>query len=466
MLLAVLFLSTSLACKMLIPGSKNGVETGTIPSENNPQPKKTPQASSNQQYPGELRGPGDFDLPEPAIGLDKLDSYTQRLVYQVETALHNQPYLSTTSTERTMAGGQTLGILEAETSGSQPIYRAALRTADALYVQQERLQACRASQDTQRADPVTNPALRLPPVFGAEEAGRENIDGMAAIHYRFDQRAVRYAAGQNGTASGELWVTADSGLLLKYSLTVETSGGDSPGVQTWEYSLSQINSASAVRLPDGCLTLPLDLPILPGAQDVTLRPGVARYNSVETQETAARFYRDEMSAAGWQAVPSDEMSEGALALTFIQPQEKGSRLAVVRLEATGGKLQVIIQTIQMKYPVQVDAQNATASELEQPEVPQPPGLDQPPSMPVGLPIYPGASDVTNNEYILMFSTRDRSEKVAAYYQSELNALGWSLDEDSAIAGIITQTWVKDDLQLFMMIMQQDNATQVMITSGG
>ena len=61
-------------------------------------------------------------------------------------------------------------------------------------------------------------------------------------------------------------------------------------------------------------------------------------------------------------------------------------------------------------------------------------------------------------------TPDQTDLVADFYSIEMNKLGWSMDDYTDIAGIITQTWQKDSVRLMLLIMTQDNKTQVMITN--
>ncbi len=449
LILAAVLLVMVMACQVLSPDSQN-----TTPNQ---------PASGNQASSGSLSS-GNFNLPDPATGLDTLDNYTQTFTYSVTTTLNGQPYNAKTSIHRiTFTAGATLAVLESQSSDSQPIYRAALTDEGITYVQQAPGQPCRASQDITRGDPIPDPTLRLPPVFGAEEVGRGNMAGIPAVQYQFDQRAVRYVAGQTGTASGEMWVAEEGDLLLKYSLTIESAQGETPGVQTWEYTLDQINASETISLPEDCLALPSNLPLLPDAQNVVMRPGFARYTSATSLANAIEFYRNELTAE-WQEVRIDEQGQGPVGLTFTRPVGDGAQLVVVAFDSSGGGLQVVIQTVMLKNDVQIDPQST--SDLTSNETPAstPVVPILPAGLPTDLPIYPEAGDLTQNEYIIMFTTPDQTDLVADFYSIEMNKLGWSLDEYSDIAGLITQTWHKGSVRLMLLIMTQDNKTQVMISN--
>ncbi len=375
LLLSAILLITGLACLVLIP-------TPGAPLDSSPQPAGTARQPTNgqatpEEFSGsnlnesELHGPGDYNLPAPSAGLNGLDNYTQNFTYTLDATLNGQPYQAHTLVRRIVfTAGSSLGVLEATRTGGQPIYRAALRQEGGLlYVQQAAGQPCRASQDPKRADAVTDPSLRLPPVYGAERIGRDEIEGLPAIHYQFDQRAVRYAAGQSGTASGDLWVTEGSPLVLKYNLTIESTEGEAPGVQTWEYSVSHVNTSESVSLPQGCLTLPLDLPLLSDAQNVILLPGFARYSSASTPQAALQFYRDEMTRAGWSETPVDESAAGPLALTYTRPDGEGAQLASVRIEPESAGVQIIIQLMRLKNVPNSAAGNAPVPNASPTETP-------------------------------------------------------------------------------------------------
>lgn len=461
--LAAVLLLIGLACQASLPGKQNA--TPSTPTGNSPSTANTPtQPASGNQASSGLVGSGSFNLPDPAAGLDALDNYTQTLTHTVTATFKGQPYTAKTSIHRTaFTAGATLAVLESQSSDSLPIYRAALTDQGITYVQQAPGQTCRASQDTTRADPIPDPTLRLPPVFGAEEVGRGDMAGMSAIHYQFDQRAVRYAAGQTGTASGELWVAEAGDFLLKYSLTIESTQGETPGAQTWEYTLDQINASDPIALPQGCLALPSNLPLLPDAQNVAMRPGFARYTSATSLANAITFYRSQLTG-DWQEVRIDEQGQGPVGLTFTRPAGDGAQLVVVALDASGGNLQVVIQTAMLKNHVQIDPQSTSdlAGNASPASTPVKPLL--PAGLLTDLPIYPKASDLTQNEYIMMFTTPDQTDRVADFYRIEMNKLGWSLDDHSDNAGTITQTWHKDSVSLTVLIMTQDNATRVMISN--
>ncbi len=175
------------------------------------------------------------------------------------------------------------------------------------------------------------------------------------------------------------------------------------------------------------------------------------------------FYRNELTAE-WQEVPIDEQSKGPVGLTFTRPVGDGAQLVMVALDYSGGGLQVVIQTVMLKNDVQIDPQSTSdLTGNESPEsTPDLPIL--PAGLPTDLPIYPEAGDLTQNEYIIMFTTPDQTDMVADFYSIEMNKLGWNLDDYSDISGTITQTWYKDSARLMLLIMTQDNKTQVMISN--
>ncbi len=92
---------------------------------------------------------------------------------------------------------------------------------------------------------------------------------------------------------------------------------------------------------------------------------------------------------------------------------------------------------------------------------------EPPEGAVGLPedvpAYPGASDLMVMEGFISFSTTDDVTTVGDFYESELDAQGWTKAEDSSLEGMVNQQWTKDGRKLTLMISAGDEGkTSVVI----
>ena len=143
-------------------------------------------------------------------------------------------------------------------------------------------------------------------VIGAEEAGTESINEVAANHFTFDQRAL----GQDGLteSTGELWVASEGDYLVKYVLTTKADadyfGEGMEGSLTWDYQLSDINAPLAIVLPDDCPPGLVDAPLLPDASNIINSGGMLAYDTSSTLADATAFYQEQIPALGW--IPKEE----------------------------------------------------------------------------------------------------------------------------------------------------------------
>ena len=63
------------------------------------------------------------------------------------------------------------------------------------------------------------PAGFLDSVIGADEAGMETVNNVAANHYTFDERAQGAAGFAKST--GELWIASEGNYLVRYTLVTK-----------------------------------------------------------------------------------------------------------------------------------------------------------------------------------------------------------------------------------------------------
>lgn len=191
-----------------------------------------------------------LDLPDPAVGLDDLDGYTASLTITFDGGADqwSESYIMVANQldgtcqlthdaseghEGLMPGGMTM----VEIGGV--LYQ---RTADG---------ACAISAISQEEGPselhaVWEPALRLPPISGAEAVSAGELAGVFTTHYTFDEDAL---SGEGITrAGGDVWVAVEGGAVVGYALTVEDAGGTT----IYDYALTGIGETPRIDIPDGC----------------------------------------------------------------------------------------------------------------------------------------------------------------------------------------------------------------------
>ncbi|MGD0879810.1 MAG: hypothetical protein ABSA01_16920, partial [Anaerolineales bacterium] len=313
---------------------------------------------------------------------------------------------------------------------------------------------------------------QLPPVFGAKQVGQETVNNISATHYQFDEKSVQWQAGQNGKAQGDVWIAQPGGYVLKYQLTIQLPSGDFQGTQTWSYELSDIGNGTPITLPQGCLPLITDIPIMDGATEVVQLPGFQNYVSSASLEQVAQFYQEKLTAAGWSLLPGVEPQGGKGTLEYIQPQKDGrGRFAVIQVDAENGQTLVVVQSSYTRKPIVLDTTPvpgaAPATEIPV-ETPAAGGQSGTPavsaSLPADLPQYPGASVTAKTDSMMVLMTTDGPDKVSAYYSQAMVEAGYTLANSMPAAGISTQTWIKNQLQVVVAVMQQGSSTQIVLSA--
>ena len=198
-----------------------------------------------------------------------------------------------------------------------------------------------AEKDIQKGS--FNPSM-LGSIEDAKYVGRETINGIPTKHYKYNSKTGMLAALAD--ASGETWVASDGGYVVKYTVKWTGGGGlfglgaspTATGGGSWTWELSDVNKPIEIKPPEGCEGSQLDLPIMPVAKEKTHFGDMTGYKTVGTLAEAAKFYKDELAAAGWQ--PEGEPTEmGELVmLNYTKDDQKLS----VMISGTEGDVSVIL----------------------------------------------------------------------------------------------------------------------------
>lgn len=142
-----------------------------------------------------------------------------------------------------------------------------------------------------------DPSGLLPSMIGAEDAGADDANGVAATHYTFDERAL----GESGRTdtSGETWVAVTGGYVVKYlqhtTAHAEYFGEGRDGAMTLDYELTEINQALEIVLPAGCQ---VDAPVMPGATGLLVLPRSMGFDTASTVADGMAFYRQQLPGRG------------------------------------------------------------------------------------------------------------------------------------------------------------------------
>lgn len=259
-------------------------------------------------------GPGTFDLADPTVALSTLSSYVATLTVTFAGSKDGQDaswsVTRTSTTDRNAATRQ----LTHDQTGQAPGQR---YLADVAGTRYERLdqQPCTATVPDEHADASSDvagtagamlddaePAALLAGVLGAQLIGDEDVGGVPATHYTFDERS--FGSLDAATSKGDVWV-AVGGYVVRYSLTTSGAaaylGHGVEGQLTWEYDLTSIDQPVAIAVPTDCPSGLIDAPLPPDAGTVVNRPGRTTYVTAATPADVAAFYQEQLAAAGWQS---------------------------------------------------------------------------------------------------------------------------------------------------------------------
>lgn len=270
-------------------------------------PAGQPTTAEPPAVEGEFEiGPGDFFLDDPRVGLEALASYTATLTVSFDGTADGSRRTWSKTYRLQHTSQPPMSVLTIEASGdlSAPDPRVLAEVSGASYeLGVDGTCSSRPLNTEDSALALAAPAGHLPALMGAETAGSETMNGVAASLYTFDERAMLESGGP--LTEGQIWIAADAGYLLKYSRTTTADaayfGDGLDGTMTWDYGLSEVDALTSLELPGGCQ---LDAPIMAGATNVLV---LARYAGFDTQSSipdVIAFYKQEMPGLGW-AVTSE-----------------------------------------------------------------------------------------------------------------------------------------------------------------
>ena len=330
LLLIVISLFVSLACLTLSGGT--------------PAAPQAPEVSASVEVDLDF-GPGQFDFPDTKEGLADLSSYKASLIMSFDGTRDGQP--SQWSKTYVMVSAKEPAALQltVEKTGDltdlDPVFMA---EADGADYERRGEDVCNATviEVGNSLRERLEPAGFLTFVIGAEEAGSETVNDVAANHYTFDERAF----GQLGLAksTGEMWVASEAGYIVKYLLTTigneDYFGEGIDGTLTWDYELTDINVPITFELPEDCPAGMVDAPLLPDASDVLNMPSILAYDTASSLSDAAAFYQEQIPNFGWELLGDPTISDTTEVLTYMQANQ--TMTVIIMAGDTGTNVQILL----------------------------------------------------------------------------------------------------------------------------
>jgi hypothetical protein len=339
-------LLVSTACLISGPGAPASTPTAPAATTASPAavtttavaPASTSTPAATATPAGLVFGPGPLVITDTAAGLAHLASYTGTLIYAFDGTRDGQPERWSKTyvmqVRRDPAARQLTITTTGTVSATDAIF---MLEVDGVAYQRQGQADCAANV----LAPGDSPAAWLEPsgilgsVIGADKAGSETVNGVPAVHYTFDERAL----GAQGIAqsNGELWVAAQGGFLVKYSLTSQGDaklfGQGLAGTLTWDYELTGANQPLALAVPPDCPLGLVPAPRLPDAAHVHNLPGLLTYDTASSLADAAAFYQQQLPGLGWTPLNAPSINDSSALLDYIQA---GQTLTLVLTASAGG----------------------------------------------------------------------------------------------------------------------------------
>jgi hypothetical protein len=433
-------------------------------------PTAVSSSQSTAQPGAPVQATDGLNLPDPLAGLSAVHSYHVTYANTEKGSQKGQEIASNLTIEGWANNTDASELVQQTSTGLQPVYLNMAVVNGSAYTQQQVGGICRTAPSVEAL--ISGKTLKLPPVFGAKLVGRETLQDIPANHYQFDEKSVAWQAGQVGKAQGELWIAQQGGYVLKYALTIDLPSGDFIGTRSWTYALDKIGTGTPVALPQGCLPLIADIPMMDKAAEIVQRPNFQKYAVSATLDQVVKFYKGKLTADGWTLLPGIQAVGGKETLEFVKNPKDGGRFAVIQMSEANGQTVVIVQSAVTKTAIVMDATPApgaivpTKNAGETPEADDESETPAAQNLPGDLPLYPGASVLIKNDPMMLANTGDAPDKVIAFYKQSMQKAGYTLDNTMAANGMNTQIWKKDQLQVIVVIMQQGGKTQISVAAGG
>ena|SRR5215216_1189977 len=341
-LLVLMLLFGSAACQAGIASSPVTTQAPEIVASDTAAPAIVPESMSVEA--DVVFGSGPFNFPDTKAGLADLSSYKATLMLSFDGTRDGQPsqWLKTYIMLSTKEPADRQLTIE-KAGDLSDLDTVLMAEVDGAAYEARGENACNANliEEGNSLIERLDPAGFLSFVIGAEGAGVETVNEVAANHYTFDERAF----GQLGLAksTGEMWVASEAGYIVKYIVTTEGDadyfGEGLEGTLTWDYELSDVNQPVTFALPDDCPAGMVNVPLLPDASNVLNMPSILAYETASSLADIATFYQSEIANLGWEPTGEPTITDTTVLLDFTQGDQT---MAIVVTTSNGTTVNVIL----------------------------------------------------------------------------------------------------------------------------
>jgi hypothetical protein len=291
-------------------------------------------------------GPGDFVLFDPLAGLSDLPGYRASLTTSFDGVTGSGPQewqVTSTMVRVGEAAMQVTFEYDGVFAAVDPVYVAEFG-GTVYYRDIDGVCTAHAGGGDGSTTAAFEPADELAGVVGAELIGERDVGGVAAVGYRFDERAVGLYG--SALARGEVWVARDGGFVVEYVLEIDATdelfGDGVDGTMSWRYEMSGSDVPDQIEIPDDCPPGRVTGPKPQDASVVVDAPGILAYDTASTFDDVLDLYRAASAELGWVPTGDDATGEAGGLVTFDYGRFLVSVFAMAREE--GGSSITILMT--------------------------------------------------------------------------------------------------------------------------
>lgn len=399
LLLILMFSLTSLACETVMGTEESAddspIAAATTESQSESAATATPaesessdstdtaesESSSNEVTSNSSdtgNAPAVLNLAKVSDTLKEINSYRLRIVYEFEgTGIDGAPVSQQLHGEVAYIAEPAADSIHLTVDGfipgmTGPQEISVVQTGNQVYSLAPGLPCVAVSSD-QAGDlgssfaELANPDTFVGSLDGAELVGSETINGVDALHYTFDQSDVTQSDTQFDSLRGGLYIAKDGGYVVR--MTMEGTGqmAGAAGLQSgsirMQFDVLDVNQSFEITAPEGCENaFNIDAgnigggntgdtgtgstgggyPTLDDAFEVTSFQDILTYKSNKSFDEVLQFYRDQMTAAGWESSGNDIVVAGSAILQYTHSD--GRKLTITITDDPSSNAQLVVIT--------------------------------------------------------------------------------------------------------------------------
>lgn len=245
---------------------------------------------------GDLLDLGSININPEEMGEDTLQSYRLRATWSVVP----KPGSTEVASDATMEIAHTSDPLAEQfsmMSGDEPGF-STIRIGDTMWFQADDQWIEVSSDDMASSMEETLFSLNQATAGlggDAELVGSEEVNGIAARHYSFDETLPGMNLGIYGKIKGDVWVAEDGDYTVKYVYSAENDDA----TYQWDWEVFDINEPLTIEPPADAQGARSDIPLMPDAANRSSFGPMTAYESESDAAAVIDFYREQMPGQGW-----------------------------------------------------------------------------------------------------------------------------------------------------------------------